>query len=289
MKVLVVGDTILDIYSHGTVERISPEAPVPVFDHSHDEKVLGGACNVAANVRSLSRDDNLEIDFFGFYSPDIKHMLGEYCIECIGIPCGPEDVLQKKRIVADKHQLVRIDNHKKYKDTGLAAVLHHKWNQINFEDYDLLVLSDYDKGTLTEKEFKTLVDLQHIPKVIDLKRVRATMEDFDKHRHLKTIVKCNMKEYLENSRITYLSELVVITKGADGYMLPNTQENFPSVRTNGEVVDVVGAGDVYLAGMAVNFLESKSFDIYAMSAFGNLCAGEKVKHFGTFAVKRDLL
>lgn len=283
MRVLVAGDTILDVYSHGTVERISPEAPVPVFDHSHDNLALGGACNVASNIRSLFRDRRLEIDFFGFYSIDIAHMLSEFHINCIGVPA---EVLKKKRIVANNHQLLRIDNFKNYKDDNLSAVLRHKWEQIKFENYDIVVLSDYDKYTLTEKEFNYLADsLVDTPLLVDLKRVRSNMNHFNS----KTILKCNQKEYDSNPHIKFLSKNLVVTQGERGYCFPNTKESFPGVKRKGEVIDVVGAGDVFLAGMAVNFLEAKAFDPYAMCAFGNLCAGEKVKHFGTVALKRELI
>lgn len=279
-RVLVIGDTILDIYCYGEVNRISPEAPVPVFDYKSEEHVLGGACNVAANIRTLLKDKDTSIDYFGYYSKEISDLLRKYKIGCVGVPVNDNLILKKQRFVCDKHQLLRVDNHKKYKDVNNWL----KYKSVDLQHYDIIVISDYDKGTLKEAEFE-LLSYANNYKIIDLKRVRSPIS----FRDSDCILKCNEKEYESNKNITRLGANVVVTKGDKGYYFPLTDELFPNVRHTGEVIDVVGAGDVFLAGMAVNFLESGNFDMHEMAAFGNICAGEKVKHFGTIAVDRGVI
>ena len=286
-KVLVVGDTILDIYCHGEVNRISPEAPVPVFDFIKEEHILGGATNVAANIRTLSGDPRVKIDYFGFHSLDIQTLLGAHDINCIGVPVSKEDVLVKKRFVADQQQLLRVDNYKKYAREEIQAVNELTFKQLDLTQYDIIVVSDYDKNTLDIEQFDLLAETPNIPKIIDLKRVRSEMMSF--RIPTSCILKCNLKEFDSNPHISLLGARVIVTTGEQGYWFPETNERFPRAKSNGEVVDVVGAGDVFLAGMAVNFLESGTLDPYASAAFGNLCAGEKVKHFGTVAVKRKMI
>lgn len=284
-RILVVGDSILDIYSYGNVDRVSPEAACFVLDHSYEERILGGACNTAANIRSLSKLPDLKIDYFGFTSLNLSSMFKDYRIECVGIPIEEDEILQKKRYVCKNQQLLRVDNRKLYDDKGHRAISSMKFKNLDFSKYDLIVVSDYDKGTLTSGEFEILSDLQ-IPTIIDLKRVRKCMPNF---RGSPCIMKCNEKELDENPFVPMLADKVVVTLGSKGYSMPNTKETFPATNRTGKVIDVIGAGDSFLAGMATQFIESKDFDEYKMAAFGNRVAGEKVKHFGTLAVDRKEL
>jgi D-beta-D-heptose 7-phosphate kinase/D-beta-D-heptose 1-phosphate adenosyltransferase len=286
-KVLVIGDTILDTYSYGEVERISPEAPVPVFDFKNEEYILGGAANVAANIRSLSlKSELLKIDYFGYYSHKIYDMFSKYNIDCVGIPIREEEILKKQRFVCNKHQIIRVDYNKKYQGDILYASFM-KFKNLNFSEYDLIVVSDYDKNTLQDEEFALLGSLKNKKRLIDLKRVRKDMSSINFGKDT-CVIKCNMKEYDQNPYIMMLGAKVVVTAGGNGYFFPETKESFPVAKKSG-IIDVVGAGDTFLAGMAINSLESGAFDIYSMTKNGNLCASEKVSHFGTVAVDRSML
>lgn len=286
-KVLVVGDTILDTYSYGEVERISPESPVPVFDFKNEEHILGGAANVAANIRTLSlKSELLKIDYFGFYSHKVYEMFSQYNIECVGIPIRDEEILRKQRFVCNKHQMLRVDYNKKYSGDILYSSFM-KFKNLNFSEYDLIVVSDYDKNTLQDDEFSLLASMKNKNRLIDLKRVRRNMSSTNFGKET-CIIKCNTKEYDMNPHLMMLGAQVVVTAGGNGYFMPETKESFPATK-NGEIIDVVGAGDTFLAGMAISCLERNSFDIYSMSSNGNLCASEKVAHFGTIAVDRSML
>lgn len=286
-KVLVVGDTMLDVYSYGDVERISPESPVPVFDFKNEEHILGGAANVAANIRTLSLESELlKIDYFGYYSHKIYQMFSKYNIECVGIPIREEEILKKQRLVCNKHQMLRVDYNKKYSGDILHASFM-KFKNLNFSEYDLIVVSDYDKNTLNDDEFSLLASLKHKNRIIDLKRVRKNMSSLSFGKET-SIIKCNMKEYDQNPYLMMLGSKLVVTAGGNGYFFPETKESFPAQK-KGDIVDVVGAGDTFLAGMAIDYLEKGSFDLQSMSKNGNRCASEKVTHFGTVAVDRSLI
>ena len=118
MKVLVIGDIILDKYIYGTSTRISPEAPVPVVTHKEEKTTMGGAALVYDNLKSLGVD----VEMYDTL----------------------EDHSVKTRIICDGHYITRIDEDK---DANSNAVLE-RIKQSDFRPYDIVVLSDYDKGTL---------------------------------------------------------------------------------------------------------------------------------------------
>lgn len=284
-KVLVIGDTILDHYIHGEVSRISPEAPVPVFDKKSTETVLGGACNVAANIRTLTKDENLQIDYFGFFLPAVLKLFQEYKIQHWGVPVSSDEILTKTRYICQNQQMFRVDNNKNYLNVKAKEVLYLSFKSLDFSKYDMIVVSDYDKGTLREDEFEILSEL-NIPTIIDLKRIRLNMPSFKKNPHI--ILKCNEKEYEENPHMDLIAAkdenpTLVVTLGKNGFWFPQINQKYPRIQTH-PVRDVTGAGDSFTAGMAAKYLNDDWCDIYGWAKYGNLAAAVKVQNFGTKAV-----
>ena len=280
-KVLICGDTIIDEYVSGQVDRISPEAPVLVFDYVETNIILGGACNVAANIGSLLKTE-VAIHFHGFVSTIVSDLLTEKNIAIKEINCENDEILLKTRFISNKHQILRVDTNKRYKKS-----LDTNWEFL--KDYDLIVISDYDKNTITSEVFENILKNSTCPILFDVKVWKNVhqVEFLKKENISRVILKCNEKEALKESirsRWTPLGENLLITLGSRGYEIPGLKLA-PSIETN--VADVVGAGDVFLAGMAVNYLETGNFNIESMAEFGNLCAAEKVKHFGTWCVERE--
>jgi rfaE bifunctional protein kinase chain/domain len=288
-RVLVVGDPILDQYIYGTVSRVNPEAPHSVvFDvipNSREVK-LGGALNVAANIRGLYHD--CEIDFAG---PAFHDTLLKLNIRPINIEKLPSEIITKTRYVYNKHHMLRVDSGSEYKlnDKEVAKILAHK---IQNRKYDIVVISDYNKGTITSKVSEAVVD--NGKKIIfDVKKFNNLFfKDFNKFYNV--IFKCNKQEFeseisagLDGLIIKSINSVVktcgsdgcvIYTEGASPYSIPA-----PKV----DVADVVGAGDTFLAGMAANYLETGDWNCYNMSLYGVRCASEKVKHFGTHIVKKE--
>ncbi len=282
MKVLVFGDTILDEFCFGSVDRISPEAPIPVMDYKSSSLRLGGAANVAANIKSLLKDDTVKVHYHGWVSPIISSLLTDIDVPVKEINCEDNEILLKTRYVSNKHQILRVDTNKEYK-----RELKTDWSFL--KDYDLIVLSDYDKGTILA-HFQSILLCSSCKILIDFKTDKMFWylegrETGDKETFARIFLKSNEKESDELQNNENISCYATITtKGAAGYAVNNA--DFP-MKFEQNVSDVVGAGDTFLAGMAVNFLETGLWDPYAMAAFGNLCAVEKVRHFGTVAVKRS--
>lgn len=279
-NILVVGDTILDRYIFGKVDRLSPEGPFPVLDYTNEYDVLGGALNVCANISNLSPDTF--INYCGFYCNNVLSLCRDYpniglIDSAIPVPC--DQILTKIRYVARQRQLLRMDILQKYNKSNsfslkmkLQEIIKKKYK------YDLLVISDYNKGSIDE--CWDLIKQFDCPKLIDSKYRFLDFHDEN------TILKINHQEY-QNLYQDLKCKEIVITMGGKGFMLKKANKTFSREAKYDEVVDVVGAGDAFLAGMCANFLETGNFDPEAMAIYGNKVAGAKVKHFGTVAVEKE--
>jgi len=256
-RVLVVGDVMLDRYWFGDVDRISPEAPVPVVRVAKGEERLGGAANVARNITSLGAHAGL-LAVIGADEPG--KMLSSLVAEC-----GIEDHLQvdpqlattvKLRIVARRQQLARVD----FESTPVAEVLDAHLGRYEklLSGYDLVVLSDYGKGGLS-----------HISRMISLaraagKRVLVDPKGDDYSRYAgATIITPNRAELIEvvgkwkseedlASRAQRLRaelglEALLLTRSEEGMTLFAEGDSFTVPALAREVFDVSGAGDTVIA------------------------------------------
>lgn len=287
MKLLVIGDTLLDEYLYGKVEKISPEAPVPILQYNFKKEKLGGACNVAANIRTLSKTSP-HIDYFGFASQNIVNMLEKFSIKFKGVSVTSNDILQKTRYVSDNHHLLRLDKGRKYKKEEVL-VSNKLIKSLEINDYDLIIISDYDKGTFSEDIAEYIFENYKGYIIIDLKKYRTWISDFDLS---KTIIKCNEKEFKENKIDMFLYSnvmYIIQTLGSQGFkvMKPHNSQtkgewyHVPAKKIDGNVIDVVGAGDVFLAGMVAEFVDTKRFNVANMTNKANKAAAAKVQKFGT--------
>ena len=256
-RVLVVGDVMLDRYWFGDVDRISPEAPVPVVRVAKGEERLGGAANVARNITSLGARAGL-LAVIGADEPG--KMLSSLVAEC-----GIEDHLQvdpqlattvKLRIVARRQQLARVD----FESTPIAEVLDAHLGRYEklLPSYDLVILSDYGKGGLS-----------HISRMISLaraagKRVLVDPKGDDYSRYAgATIITPNRAELIEvvgkwkseedlASRAQRLRaelglEALLLTRSEEGMTLFAEGGSFSVPALAREVFDVSGAGDTVIA------------------------------------------
>lgn len=290
-KVLVIGDTILDHYIYGTVDRINPEAPHSVvLDYMSESVKLGGATNVANNLVKLM-NGQVHVHYYGAVSEQIVDLLTENGISSPAeVTHDDSEILLKTRFVCDNHHILRVDRNKNYLfKSNFESNLYYK---IEGHDYDLIILSDYNKGTLNQWMVNKLWST-NLPILFDVKVGRNIPRPTAFNRkNNNVILKCNRKEFLNEISVENIQSVqaVVETRGSEGFRIHNEEyytyqnKNFVS-----NVVDVVGAGDTFLAGMAARYLDSKNWDVKDMAYHGNLCASEKVKHFGTYAVKKEEL
>ena len=276
VSVLCIGDVMLDRFAYGTVERISPEAPVPVFRHKNVREMLGGAGNVAANVCSLTG----KTTFIGVVGDDAEGRLVRDFLKNIGareklIVLKEYDTVVKTRLIASNNHLLRIDTEKplKVSDGFLKKLYQNVESEIAAAD--IVLLSDYGKGLLTKETTARLIDLCRArgkpvfvdPKDADYSKYRkatlvkpnlkefgaAAGKSFDPtDENFVTAVQASAKELFEKFDIGHF--LITLSEHGMIYVSASNPQETVQIPTQAkEVFDVSGAGDTSFAtlGLAV--------------------------------------
>jgi len=264
-RVAVVGDAMLDVYLRGEVDRISPEAPVPVV-HVHDRRyALGGAGNVAQNVRAVGATCDLVAtigDDFG--GRQICTMLGAMSASLGSLVTVNRPTTTKTRVVARSQQVVRVDEED---DADLAGDDVHRLlfavrNAV--AEADALVLEDYNKGVLVPQVIQAAMDAarsKEIPIVVDPKYrnfflYRGATIFKPNRRELESAMGADLDVDHPDALIATLNRLqaehLLLTLGDRGMVLVSADGTFKRVPTMArEVYDVVGAGDTVTAYLAL--------------------------------------
>lgn len=260
-KILVIGDLMLDRYWFGEVDRISPEAPVPVVHVARKEDRLGGAANVARNIKALGAQASL----LGIVGDDeAGKKIHSLCVEA-GIQ--PHlvvdftiDTTLKMRVLGRQQQLLRIDFEYPPSNDALSQLDHQVKNLI--EQHDVLVLSDYNKGVLTHiqamiayanaKGIPVLVD----PKGMDYQRYRgASLVTPNRSEMMQAVGawqdETTLTEKAMQLRQQLALEALLVTRSEQGMTLFVEDGRFHEDAQAHEVYDVSGAGDTVLATLAV--------------------------------------
>ena len=172
-KIMIVGDMMLDIYMNGKVERISPEAPVPIVSVTKTFSRLGGAANVAQNLKALGAEPILcSIIGKDEKSNDLISLMLEHNMNTSGIVKSDERITTTKvRIIGNNAQMLRVDTEDTFDLTEKEYdLLMTKISEIaNTENIDGIILQDYNKGVLTERLIKEVISIAN-KKNIALKR-----------------------------------------------------------------------------------------------------------------------
>jgi rfaE bifunctional protein kinase chain/domain len=303
---LVVGDLMLDQFIWGDVERISPEAPVPVLRVTSESSRLGGAANVIHNIRSLGG----LVTACGILGRDsagdrIVNELRRLGVSTAGVVRHDRfRTIQKTRIIArPRHQqIVRLDREN---PDSVEKSAHNRICQFVLQrigKYDGIVLSDYGKGVVHAKLLSHMGELlakrRHVC-VVDPKK-----ENYSRYR-LPTLVTPNKDEASEASGIAIQDEeslvaagarllklwqakAVLITRGGEGMSLFRPRravQHFPTQTR--EIFDVTGAGDTVVAVCALALASGASFEEATIAA--NLAAGSVGEEVGTVAVQLERL
>ena len=250
MKVLVIGDIVIDKYIIGTSTRLSPEAPVPVVSQQESWEQLGGAALVHTNLVSLGVDAELL---------DLSYP------KCI-----------KTRVLCDGHYVTRIDQDHQTDGNKVLDIIQAK----DFSQYDIVILSDYAKGVL---QYSQQI-IEHINKynckvIVDPKRHFSFYQG-------AWLVKPNRKEFEELSFTNWTGN-IIITAASD-FTVADLDGKHYSIRPDPvEVNDVTGAGDCFLATFVYGLSIGKDYEESLKLAVKG--ATESVKHVGTYTIKvKDL-
>jgi len=299
-KILVVGDLMIDHYLWGGCERISPEAPVQVVDISKETTVLGGAGNVINNLVTLGA----RVSVASVIGDDENGLELKQMLDNIGVNSDAlisqkgRKTSKKSRIIAASQQILRYDKESKDAITEESASFVLDEISKNIAEYDIVIISDYGKGVITEKLSQDVITLSKKSNLNVL--VDPKGKDYSKYRGASLLTP-NKKEASEATGIVIDDEaslekaltilkttcdldISMITLSEDGIaILQNEVEKFPTVAL--EVFDVTGAGDTVIASIAFAFSAGKS--IADSAKFANLAAGVVVGKIGSATVTLD--
>jgi rfaE bifunctional protein kinase chain/domain len=288
MKILVIGDNIIDRYIYGLVHRQSPEnASIPVVDFVAEEYRLGGAGNVAANVRSLS-DRKTEVYISSVLSNFTANLFKQKNIFYDAVILESEKEPHKRELVktrichSETHdQFIRLDYNLAFSDGDIQRYIN-KCYYYNGKEFDAIIVSDYKKGLVNDFLISKL-KTANCPIFVDTKNPDLSIWD---QIHGKCILKVNSKEYKKCVARSKIHPLIV-TKGNKGAELRSPPTRGILYYPTKEVVNgsVVGAGDVFLAGLAVRYIETGG-NLPESIEFANRAAAKSVEKFGTIEVKR---
>jgi rfaE bifunctional protein kinase chain/domain len=296
-RVLVVGDVMLDRYWFGDVERISPEAPVPVLKVSRMEERPGGAANVARNVSVLGAQSTL-LSVVGqdeAGSSLEKLLTQQHNVQALLHRDSTISTTVKLRAIARQQQLLRIDFETQPSHEVLRAKLADYWNKL--PEADVVVLSDYGKGGLA-----------HIAEMIELARqagkpvlVDPKGDDYARYKGA-TLLTPNRSEFREvagswrsEQELTEKAEQLRSELGLEALLVTRSEEGMSLYRANHaplhepaqarEVFDVSGAGDTVIATLAV--MLAAGADLPQAVRIANRAAGIVVGKLGTAVVSRE--
>lgn len=297
-RVLVIGDLMLDRYWHGSTSRISPEAPVPVVHVNQDEQRAGGAGNVALNIASLGS----KVTLLGFTgedqaAKDLTEVLKRAGVLCLfqAIPSYP--TITKLRVMSRHQQLIRLDFEDGFHQVDATNLLHLYHAEMT--QAEVIVLSDYGKGTLNEVQaFIRLAKQMHKTVLIDPKGndfsiyKHATLITPNLHEFEAVVGVCQDQEQIVERGMNLIQELeldsLLVTRGEQGMTLMSRNQEPLHLPTHArEVYDVTGAGDTVISVLAASLAAKKS--ITEATQLANIAAGIVVAKMGTATVNQEEL
>jgi len=302
-KVLIVGDAMIDAYMWGTIERMSPEAPVPVVDINKLESRLGGAANCALNVKSLGANPIL-CTVVGNDNNGVKfeELMKESSLSTEGmLVCSDRKTTVKTRVISEGKQQLRLDEEYKHPIIIEKKFLNNFKELLN--NTDVIILQDYNKGVLTKKIISEVILIaknKGIPTIVDPKN-----DNFLEYKGVD-IFKPNLKEIKDGMKIEFDdkndSELEKATSdlrkklSAKGILLTlsergiciNSEEGFVHTPAyGGSVIDVSGAGDTVISVASLLLSEGVNFE--NISKISSLSGGIVCQKVGVVPINREEL
>lgn len=300
LKILVIGDIMLDRYVHGEVTRVAPEAPVPVLNITHEEVMLGGAGNVIANLRGLGVKTSI-IAMIGMdeAGQKIKNLCDEKNIATEGlIVVSDRPTTQKTRYIGNGQVLIRADqeNSSAIECSNETSLLEAISNEI--QNADAVILSDYLKGVLTENIIQAAIrkaGARDIPVLVDPKR-----KDCSIYKGANVITP-NLKELaaasglpvdndadVQRATTKLLSDsgiaAAVVTRSERGAsVMADKSQNMEHIPNTANIVrGVSGAGDTFVATLAVGL--AAGLDLVSAAQLANKACGIVVAAEGTTSI-----
>ena len=239
MKILVIGDSCTDVFVYGYCKRLCPEGPVPIFEPSRTITNMGMSGNVVANLKAMGAEK----------------------VELV----TNKEQITKTRYVEEKanHMIIRIDSNDKVSNSFDVK-------RVPFNDYDAVIVSDYDKGFLTLADLKMISDSHPLTFIDTKKPLSAEMSGY-------TFIKINEVEWENCKGQTYemWSDKLIVTMSERGAMYDGI--TYP-VNNDIEVRDLSGAGDTFMASLVISYLKTHGIEISIQ--YANECATKVVQKRG---------
>jgi rfaE bifunctional protein kinase chain/domain len=307
LNVMIIGDVMMDSYIWGKVERVSPEAPVPVVKVSNTENRLGGAANVALNVQSLGGKPFIcaiigdDKDGEEFLSLLRDQNLSEHGI--LKIKNRPTTV--KTRIIAHNQQIVRVDaeTDENISEAETEVMIGMIKKILTEQKIDTIIFEDYDKGLITEKlitETVKLAEHRGIITVVDPKKrnfhsykgvhlFKPNLKELEDG--LKMVINPSKTGQIENAISKLKSQLgaraVMLTLSEKGVFINSDlgQRHIPAHKR--DIADVSGAGDTVIATAALCL--AAGLDEFKASEIANLAGGLVCEHVGVVPIDKARL
>jgi len=306
-KVLIIGDVMIDTYLWGNIGRVSPEAPVPIVSGVIEENRLGGAANVALNIKALGAvpilcsvigdDDRGKL---------ILELMEEQLLSDIGLVVDPHRVTtQKTRIISGNQHLLRVDEemdiflNKRIQEEFLELVS----SLLESGGIDAIIMQDYDKGVLTPRVISEVISASErvtVPVLVDpkfrsfdlYKKVKLFKPNFkelvkgldldvskkDIEKLAEAVLQFQKKQQIENLIVT-LSEQGVLSSVDGGHV------HIPAIKR--DITDVSGAGDTVIAVAALCVIAG--FSPSEVAAISNLAGGQVCEKAGVVPVNLEKL
>lgn len=306
LKVMIIGDVMIDRYLQGQVKRISPEAPVPVVQWESSEDRLGGAANVALNIAALSatpylctvvgRDDNHH---------HFLELMQQHQLDASGVLLSDERMSTvKTRVIAQNQQLLRVDREDLHdlSEAETHQLLQRIKQCLTEKQMDVIVFQDYNKGVLTPAVIEAIITIAEergIPTVVDPK-----YHNFWAYRGA-TLFKPNLREIRDQLpfpvqanaaslqaaasalRERLQQQMTLITLSEKGLFAENQTEQILLPTHPRTIADVCGAGDTVISTVALAL--ALQLPLREMGQLANLAGGQVCEKVGVVPVDREQL
>lgn len=294
--VLVIGDVMLDKYIEGDITRISPEAPIPILDKQNERYTLGGAGNVAANLRSF----NVTVGLIGIIGDDDSSTKITTLLEKIDVNSNLVSVRNshsttKIRFTSKQHQVFRFDiDLKLSKDKEIIDYV-----KANIDGYNVILLSDYGKGVISDITAREIIRLANKkgkkvfvdPKGRDYKKYNGAYLITPNRTELCEAVGFDVRgsenQYAQKLLDDIEIDNMLVTLGQDGMIIVGKELSKHYTSQAVEVFDVSGAGDTVISSIAAGISAGLSLD--KSIEIANIAAGCVVGKFGTATITVDEL
>lgn len=304
LKIVVIGDIMLDKYVYGHSDRISPEAPVPVVNVEHIEGRLGGAGNVAMNIKAMGATPFIiTVTGFDKDGSEINELLVKNKISTKYLIEAPDRITTTKtRVLVKNQQMIRMDTETTEEISGKVenSVLQLTTDIIESEHPDVLIFEDYNKGVLTKKiihEISDLCNKHNIPIAVDpkkknffeykncalfkpnLREIKESLNqafDENKHDELHAVSK-KLNEKINN-------QITMLTLGEHGIYLQSAKEHLHVPAHIRKIADVSGAGDTVIS-IAALCIGAKT-PLNVLAELSNLAGGLVCEYAGVVPIDK---